>query len=167
MSEIDFLIENYHKIKPLVDAVNHAQIPIRVVHNDTKVANILFDEDENPICFIDFDTLMPGCILHDIGDALRSGTNRSDENERDLEKVVFEKQIYDTFLKGYLSIAQSFISEIELINIHLALPLMLFEQSTRFLEDYLNNDNYYSVDYSEHNLNRAKTQIKLLNELKF
>lgn len=162
--EIDFLLENYHKIELVVEAINKAKIPVRVVHNDTKVANILFDAQEHPICFIDFDTVMPGSILHDIGDALRSGTNRSDENEQDINKVVFEGAIYDSFIEGYLSIAQSFISETELQYIHKALPLILIEQASRFLADFLNNDTYYPIDYPLQNLNRARTQLKMFKD---
>lgn len=165
--EIEFLKENYYKIEPLASAINRKEVPIRVVHNDTKVANILFDNNDNPICFIDFDTLMPGSILHDIGDALRSGANASNENEKDLNKVIFKKEVYAAFIKGYLSFAKSFISEIELKNIHLALPLILFEQATRFLEDYLKNDTYYPVDYADQNLVRTKTQLKLFKEFNF
>jgi N-acetylhexosamine 1-kinase len=162
---IDFLIENYYKIFPVVKATNNGEIPVRVAHNDTKVSNILFDSEGNTNCLIDFDTLMPGSILYDVGDAMRSGANMSDENEKDLTMVIFDKEVYESFISSYMEGAKSFLSDIELKYIHMSLPLILFEQACRFLEDYLNNDSYYSVDYEDHNLVRTKTQIKLFQEV--
>jgi N-acetylhexosamine 1-kinase len=160
-----FLLGNYCRIAPVVSAINSGEIPVRVVHNDTKIENILFDAERNPICWIDFDTLMPGTILHDIGDAMRSGSNTSNENEKDLSKVSFDKEVYECFIASYLENAQSILSEIELKYIHASLPIILFEQACRFLEDYFNKDVYYPVDYSDHNLIRANTQVKLLQEV--
>jgi N-acetylhexosamine 1-kinase len=164
-TSIDFLIENYYKIAPVVFAINSGIIPVRVAHNDTKVSNILFDSEGNTICLIDFDTLMPGSILYDVGDAMRSGANMSDENEKDLTKVIFDKEVYESFISSYMEGSKSFLSEIEFQYIHMSLPLILFEQACRFLEDYLINDSYYSVDYEDHNLVRAKTQIKLFQDV--
>lgn len=162
---IDFLLANYSKIAPVVKAINNGEIPVRVAHNDTKVSNILFDSEGNTICLIDFDTLMPGSILYDVGDTMRSGANMSDENEKDLTKVIFDKEVYESFISSYMEGSKSFLSAIELRSIHMSLPLILFEQACRFLEDYLNNDSYYSVDYEDHNLVRTKTQIKLFQEV--
>jgi N-acetylhexosamine 1-kinase len=164
-TSIDFLLTNYYKIAAVVFAINSGEIPLRVAHNDTKVSNILFDSEGNTICLIDFDTLMPGSILYDVGDAMRSGANISDENEKDLTKVIFDKEVYESYISSYMEGSKSFLSAIELRYIHMSLPLILFEQACRFLEDYLNNDSYYSVDYEDHNLVRAKTQIKLFQDV--
>jgi N-acetylhexosamine 1-kinase len=161
---IVFLTTNFNVIKDVASKINSRIIPLRVVHNDTKVGNMLFNKNEDIICIIDFDTIMPGSILHDIGDALRTGTNTSSENERDLTKVKFDIEIYESFMKGYNNIANSFLTKEELNNIHLSLPLILFEQACRFLGDYLNNDRYYNTDYENQNLIRAKTQIRLFEQ---
>jgi N-acetylhexosamine 1-kinase len=108
---------------------------------------------------------MPGSILHDVGDALRSGTNTSTEDEVDLNLVNFNSKIYDAFMKSYLKKAKSFMTKDELENIHLSLPLLLFEQSCRFLGDYLNHDQYYVVKYDTQNLIRTKTQLRLLDQV--
>jgi N-acetylhexosamine 1-kinase len=163
--EIDFLERYSDFISPLARLINNGEIPIRIVHNDTKLTNILFDSLDNAICLIDFDTIMCGTIFNDVGDAMRSGSNDGDENEQDLNLVHFNREIYETFIESYLQEANSFLTEIEKENIHFALPLILFEQACRFLADYYNGDVYYPVDHSKHNLIRARTQIKLLEEV--
>ena len=162
---IAFLESNFKSIEAVANAINTGEIPLRVVHNDTKIGNMLFDEMGNILCIIDFDTVMPGSIFHDVGDALRTGTNTSTEEEKDLSKVCFDIAIYEAFMKAYVKEASSFMSEEEAQNIHLSLPLILFEQACRFLGDYLNNDSYYTTTYEDQNLVRAKTQIKLMDNV--
>ena len=162
---IAFLESNFKSIETVANAVNLGIIPLRVVHNDTKVGNMLFDEKGNILCIIDFDTIMPGSIFHDVGDALRTGTNTATEEEKDLSKVCFDIAIYEAFMKAYVEEASSFMSEDESKNIHLSLPLILFEQACRFLGDYLNNDSYYTTTYEGQNLVRAKTQIKMMDSV--
>ncbi|MCD0472254.1 phosphotransferase enzyme family protein [Flavobacterium sp. JAS] len=164
-ASIEFLKSNFENIEDVATAINTGIIPMRVVHNDTKIMNMLFDENGNILCIIDFDTVMPGSIFHDIGDALRTGTNTSTEEEKDLSKVRFDIEIYEAFMKAYIDQAASFMSEEEAKNIHLSLPLILFEQACRFLGDYLNNDSYYTTTYEDQNLVRAKTQIKLMDSV--
>jgi N-acetylhexosamine 1-kinase len=108
---------------------------------------------------------MPGSLLHDVGDALRSGTNTATEEEKDLAKVNFDANIYESFIKGYTKEAHSFMTTKELESLPLSLPLLLFEQACRFLSDYLDNDLYYATTYEKHNLVRAKTQIHLLKQV--
>lgn len=160
-----FLEANFKHIESVAIAINEGKIPLRVVHNDTKVGNMLFDEKGDVICIIDFDTVMPGSIFHDIGDALRTGTNTATEEEKDLSKVCFDTAIYESFMDGYVNVAQEFMTAEESKNVHLSLPLILFEQACRFLGDYLNNDSYYSTSYEGQNLVRAKTQIKLMDSV--
>jgi N-acetylhexosamine 1-kinase len=162
---IAFLKDNYKKIEKVAIAINTGVIPLRVVHNDTKVGNMLFDKNGSILTIIDFDTVMPGSIFHDIGDALRTGTNTANEEEKDLTKVCFDTKIYESFMKSYIQEASGFFSLEEAQNIQLSLPLILFEQACRFLGDYLNNDSYYTINYKEQNLVRAKTQIKLLKSV--
>src|SRR6478609_8158441 len=96
---IEFLESNFKNIETVANAINSGRIPLRVVHNDTKVGNMLFDENGNILCIIDFDTVMPGSILHDVGDALRTGANTSNEEEKDLSKVRFDVEIYEALMK--------------------------------------------------------------------
>lgn len=165
MDSISYLTDNFQNIKKVTMDINEGVIPLRVVHNDTKVGNMLFDEKGNVISIIDFDTIMPGSIFHDIGDAMRTGANTSNEEEKDLSKVCFNVEIYDAFMKGYIEEAKDFMTIEESQNIHLSLPLILFEQACRFLSDYLNNDIYYATSYEDQNLVRAKTQIKLFDSV--
>lgn len=162
---IAFLKSNFKSIEVVANAINTGEIPLRVVHNDTKVGNMLFDESGNILCIIDFDTVMPGSIFHDVGDALRTGANTATEEEKDLSKVCFDIEIYEAFMKAYVKEALSFITDEESKNIHLSLPLILFEQACRFLGDYLNNDSYYTTTYEDQNLVRAKTQIQLMDSV--
>jgi N-acetylhexosamine 1-kinase len=163
--EIEKIHLFYPKIKKIATAIQEGIIPLRVVHNDTKISNMLFDDFGSIICLIDFDTIMPGSVLHDVGDALRSGANTATEEEKELEKVNFDYTIYEAFMEAYLDIAQGFLTKEELENIHLSLPLLLFEQSCRFLGDFLINDPYYSTQYELQNLVRTKTQLKLLEQV--
>nr|WP_315175178.1 aminoglycoside phosphotransferase family protein [uncultured Flavobacterium sp.] len=163
--EIEKLNYYYAKVAPVALAIQEGVIPLRVVHNDTKIGNMLFDAKGNIICIIDYDTIMPGSILHDVGDALRTGANTATEEERDLSKVNFDSKIYESFMKGYTAEALSFMTAKEAEAIHLSLPLLLFEQACRFLADYLDNDRYYATSYEQQNLIRAKTQIHLLAQV--
>ena len=160
-----FLQSNFKAIEDVALAINRRKIPLRVVHNDAKIGNMLFDQNKNILCIIDFDTIMPGSILHDIGDALRTGTNSATEEEKELSNVHFEAEIYEAFMEAYVKEATCFMCEEEAKNIHLSLPLILFEQACRFLGDYLNNDTYYTTTYEDQNLVRAKTQIKLMDSV--
>lgn len=162
---IVFLESNFKSIQGVANDINTGKIPLRVVHNDTKIGNMLFDESKNILCIIDFDTVMPGSIFHDVGDALRTGANKATEEEKDLSKVTFDIEIYEAFMTAYIDEASCFMTEEEAKNIHLSLPLILFEQACRFLGDYLNNDSYYTTTYEDQNLVRAKTQIKLMDSV--
>jgi N-acetylhexosamine 1-kinase len=163
--EIEKLNYYYAKVAPVALAIQEGIIPLRVVHNDTKISNMLFDMKGNIICIIDYDTIMPGSILHDVGDALRTGANTATEEEIDLTKVNFDAKIYESFMKGYTEEAVSFMTDKEAEAIHLSLPLLLFEQACRFLTDYLDNDRYYATSYEQQNLSRTKTQIHLLAQV--
>jgi N-acetylhexosamine 1-kinase len=163
--EIEKLNYYYAKVAPVALAIQEGIIPLRVVHNDTKISNMLFDMKGNIICIIDYDTIMPGSILHDVGDALRTGANTATEEEIDLTKVNFDAEIYESFMKGYTEEAVSFMTDKEAEAIHLSLPLLLFEQACRFLTDYLDNDRYYATSYEQQNLSRTKTQIHLLAQV--
>lgn len=138
------------------------EIPTRVTHNDTKISNSLFDKNNKGICMIDTDTVMPGIIHYDFGDAIRTICNTAAEDEKDLAKVEFNVDYYNAYKKGFLEQIKNSLSEKEIKHLPLAVKTMIFIIGLRFLTDYLNNDIYYKIEYPEHNLDRAKNQFKLL-----
>ena len=138
---------------------------IRATHNDTKVNNVLFDENDKALCLIDLDTVMPGYVHFDYGDALRTMANTALEDERDLSKVHFNVEIYDAFTKGYLQEAGTFLTSDEHNMLPYAPIYLTFIIGLRFLTDYLNGDTYFRIHYPDHNLVRARVQFKLVGEM--
>lgn len=141
------------------------KLPKRVCHCDTKVNNMMFDENGNVLCVIDLDTVMPSFIFSDFGDFLRSGANTGLEDDKDLDNVNFNMEIFKAFTKGYLESAKSFLLPIEVENLPYAAALFPYMQCVRFLADYINGDTYYKIQYPEHNLVRTKAQFKLLQSV--
>ena len=141
------------------------KLPKRVCHCDTKVNNMMFDEDGKVLCVIDLDTVMPSFIFSDYGDFLRTGANTGDEDDKDLNRVNFNMEIFKAFTKGYLKGAKSFLTPIEIENLPYAAALFPYMQCVRFLADYINGDTYYKIKYPEHNLVRTKAQFKLLQSV--
>lgn len=158
-SLIKGLKEEMHILQDLKDA---RKIPLRVTHNDTKISNSLFNKENKGICMIDTDTVMPGIIHYDFGDAIRTICNTAAEDEKDLSKVEFNLDYYQAYKKGFLEKTENSLSAIELEYLPLAAKTMIFIIALRFLTDYFNQDIYYKVKYPEHNLNRAKNQFKLM-----
>lgn len=141
------------------------QAEIRVTHNDTKLNNILFDRDHKALCLIDLDTVMPGFVHFDYGDALRTLANTAAEDERDLSKVKFNRKIYQGFTRGYLEAVESFLTDAERKLLPFAPIYLTFIIGLRFLTDYLNGDVYYRIHYPDHNLIRARVQFRLVSEM--
>ena len=137
-------------------------LPKRVCHCDTKVNNMMFDEDGSVLCVIDLDTVMPSFIFSDYGDFLRSAANTGLEDDKNLDNVNFNMEIFKAFTKGYLESAKSFLLPVEVENLPYAAALFPYMQTVRLLADYLNGDTYYKTQYPEHNLVRSKAQFKLL-----
>jgi thiamine kinase-like enzyme len=137
-------------------------IPVRVTHNDTKISNSLFDNDNKGICMIDTDTVMPGIIHYDFGDAIRTICNTAAEDEKDLSKVEFNLAYYEAYEKGFLEKTKDTLFPISIKYLSLGAKTMIFVMALRFLTDYFNNDVYYKVNYPEHNLDRARNQFKLI-----
>ena len=140
------------------------KLPKRVCHCDTKVNNMMFDEEGRVLCVIDLDTVMPSYIFSDYGDFLRTGANTGDEDDKDLDKVGFDMEIFKAFTKGYLEGA-TFLTPIEIENLPYAAALFPYMQCVRFLADYINGDTYYKIKYPEHNLVRTKAQFTLLQSV--
>lgn len=140
-------------------------IKLRVTHNDTKISNILFDLNKKGLCVIDTDTVMPGIVHYDFGDAIRTICNTAAEDEKDLSKVKFNINYYKAYVKGFLEEMKPELTPLEINYLPLGAKTMIFIMGLRFLTDYLNNDIYYKTSYPEHNLNRCKNQFKLLESL--
>jgi thiamine kinase-like enzyme len=140
-------------------------LPVRTTHNDTKFNNILFDENAKALCIIDLDTVMNGYIHYDFGDAVRTLANTANEDETDHSKIKFDFELYKQFAQGYLQEALQFLTEGELKHLAFSAKMMTFMIAMRFLTDYLEGDIYYKTNYESHNLDRAKNQLQLLQQM--
>lgn len=164
--EIQFVLHLKDFTPVITSLIEQKLIPIKVTHNDTKLNNIMFDcETKEGLCLVDLDTVMPGTILYDFGDAIRSGCNRADEDEKNLEKVRFSVDLFKAFSEGYLSSVASSITECEVNHLVDSAILMTFECGMRFLTDYLDGDHYFKTKYDNHNLVRCRTQFHLVKQM--
>ena len=136
------------------------KLPKRVCHCDTKVNNMMFDEDGHVLCVIDLDTVMPSFVFSDYGDFLRSAANTTAEDDPDMSHVAFNEEIFKAFTRGYIEGAR-FLTPMETENLPYAVALFPFMQSVRFLWDYLSGDHYWKCKYPQHNLDRARNQMRL------
>ncbi len=146
----------------LDNLAHNGTIPLRVTHNDTKFNNILFDKGENAICLIDLDTVMNGVVLYDFGDALRTLGNTAEEDERDLSRVGFDLSLFEAFTEGYFKGAGAFLTPVEIKYLTASVGFLTYMIAVRFLTDYIAGDLYYKINRPDHNLERAKNQIRLL-----
>lgn len=145
--------------------VENGEIPTRVTHNDTKINNILFDQNGEVLCVIDLDTVLNSTCLNDFGDAMRSYTNTGEEDEVDLNKVSSDIRIFEGFTRGYLSETIGFLNEKEIEYLAFSAKYITYEQVLRFLMDYIDGDNYYKIKQPEHNYQRTMAQHKLLTSM--
>lgn len=164
--EVNFIIERKKDTSLLLDMYERGELPLRVTHNDTKISNILMDkETKEGICVIDLDTIMPGLSLYDFGDAIRSGATHALEDEKDLNKVYVDLEFFEAFTKGFLEGTGSSLTEKEIEMLPMGAKVITLEQGIRFLTDYLNGDVYYKTSYQEQNLDRTRTQLKLVKDI--
>jgi Ser/Thr protein kinase RdoA (MazF antagonist) len=165
-AEIQFAEARAEHTSVLVDLLEQGDLPQRLTHNDTKFNNVMFDNETGKgVCVIDLDTVMPGLSLYDFGDAVRSGANTAAEDERDLSKVSFDLGVFEQYLHGYLDSADDFLTPLEVAHLPFAARLMTFECGLRFLTDYLDGDVYFKTDRPRHNLDRCRTQFKMLHDM--
>jgi len=164
-SEIEFIKNRVIEMSRIRLLGLRGSIPLRVTHNDTKINNVLFNEDGHAKCVIDLDTVMPGYIHYDFGDAIRTFTNTALEDEKDLNKVSINMEYFEAFSKGFLSETNQVLNSIEIENLAFSAKLMTYIIGLRFLTDYLDGDIYYKTKYPEHNLQRARVQFKLLKDM--
>lgn len=165
-AEIDFVLLRAHEMPVVVDLIDQGKLPIRVTHNDTKYNNVMIDDKTGEgVCVIDLDTVMPGSLLYDFGDAIRSISNTAEEDERDLSIVHFSIETFEKYTLGYLEATQDTISSVELEYLPFSARLMTLECGMRFLTDYLSGDVYFLTKRNKHNLDRCRTQFKLVEEM--
>lgn len=164
--EIAFAMEREKDTPVLTDLLAAGQLPLRVTHNDTKLNNILFDEESRKaLCIIDLDTVMPGLSHYDFGDSIRFGASTGEEDERDLEKIELDLSLYEAFTKGYLEGCGGRLTDKEIETLPMGAKLMTYECGIRFLADYLEGDVYFKIHRDGHNLDRARTQFKLVADM--
>ena len=165
-TEIRFAMERKADCSVAVKALREGILPLRVTHNDTKLNNVLIDENTlEGVCVIDLDTTMPGLSIYDFGDSIRFGANHSAEDEKDLSKVNFDIELYTRYTRGFLEGAKGGLTKAELEYLPWGAKLMTLECGIRFLTDYLDGDNYFHIQYPEQNLDRCRTQFKLVADM--
>ena len=165
-AEASFILEREEDCGRLVGRLGEGLLPLRVTHNDTKLNNILFDAATGEgLCIIDLDTIMPGLAANDFGDSIRFGASTAAEDEPDLEKVHFDIGLYELYVKGYLEAAGDVLTPAELDSLPWGARLMTLECGMRFLTDFLQGDTYFKTAYPDHNLVRARTQLRLVQEM--
>ena len=146
----------------LTDMSESGELPLRPVHNDTKYNNILLNKDSfEPVCVLDLDTIMPGLVAHDFGDAIRFAANKAAEDERDLSKVNIDFDYFKEFTRGFAGAVGGSLTGKEIETLALGAPIITFELASRFLADYIDGDKYFAVHRENHNLDRARCQLKL------
>ena len=165
-AEIQFFLARKEDCGVALRALREGKLPLRVTHNDTKLNNILIDRDTHEgICVIDLDTTMPGLSINDFGDSIRFGANHCLEDEQDLSKVNFDIQLYEVFTRSFLEGARGSLTPAELEYLPWGARLMTLECGIRFLTDYLDGDHYFHVSHPQQNLDRARTQMKLVKDM--
>ncbi len=166
LKEIYFAFEREKDCCVITDLLGTERIPVRVTHNDTKLNNVLFDnKTKKGLCVVDLDTVMQGSALYDFGDSIRFGANTAAEDETDLSKVSLDLDYFKAYVDGYLDSVGKSLTEDEIALLPFSAKLLTFECGMRFLGDYINGDIYFKIDYPEHNLVRARTQFKLVEDI--
>ena len=165
-AEIAFALQHEAMSRVLVNLQAQGQIPERVTHNDTKINNVMIDNQSGQgICVIDLDTVMPGLALYDFGDMVRTATCLAAEDEQDLSQVYMEMPLFEKLTEGYLEAAGDFLTPTEIEHLAFSGQLITFEIGIRFLTDYLNGDTYFKTHRPDHNLDRCRTQFKLVQSI--
>ena len=165
-AEIEFALRHENIVDVLLEAQARGEIPERITHNDTKFNNVMLDlASGEAMCVVDLDTVMPGLALYDFGDMVRTTTSPTLEDERDLSKVQMQTPMFEALLRGYWSTAGSFLNAAEKALLPFAGKLITFNIGIRFLTDYLVGDHYFRVHRPGHNLDRCRTQFKLIESI--
>lgn len=164
--EIQFVVNRKEDTGILVNLLREGKLPLKVTHNDTKLNNVMIDKKTlEGICVIDLDTVMSGLSLYDFGDSIRFGTNPAPEDEKDLSKVSMDLFLFELFTKGFMEEAGQSLTQTEIEYLPLSAKIMTLECGMRFLTDYLNGDKYFKIHRKDHNLDRCRTQFKLVADM--
>ena len=164
--EIEFVLSRGDQVTKVTDAMEEGSVPLRVTHNDTKLNNVMLDaKTYEGVCVIDLDTVMPGSMLYDFGDSLRFGASTATEDETDLSKVWFDLTYFEAFTQAFVEEVGDTMTAKERELLPFAPWLMTFECGMRFLTDYLNGDTYFRIHREHHNLDRCRTQLKLVADM--
>ena len=160
--EIAFVHANAEAMQTILRLGKQNKIPLRITHNDTKFNNVLLDENDNGLCVIDLDTVMPGYIHYDLSDAIRTVANTATEDEKELSKIDFNMDLFAAFCRGFLGEVKHSLTDAEKESLADSIPLMPFLMGLRFLTDYLSGDVYYKIHFPEHNLQRTRAQFQFI-----
>lgn len=165
LPEVRFLLEREEKAGTLQRLREGGELPVRVTHNDTKLNNVMLDAvTRKALCVIDLDTVMPGLVAYDFGDSIRFGASTASEDEKDLSRVEMSLDLFETYARGFIP-ACGGLTAAELESLPLGAWTMTLENGLRFLTDYLDGDHYYHITRPEHNLDRCRTQLKLVSDM--
>lgn len=164
--EIQFVLDREEFAGTLCRLQEEGKLPLRVTHNDTKLNNVMFDEKTSePICIVDLDTVMPGLSVNDFGDSIRFGASTGAEDEKDLSKIWCDLELYEAYVKGFIEGCEGALTETELDHLPTGAIMMTFECGMRFLTDHLEGDHYFKIHREGHNLDRCRTQFKLVKDM--
>lgn len=162
---LGYIFEREEDMRTVLVMGSRGELPLRITHNDTKFNNVLLDQDDRVQCVIDLDTVMPGYVAYDFGDAIRTIINSAAEDEADLSKIGLNIPLFRAYTEGYISAAKDFLTDSEIDSLIHGVYLLPFMQAVRFLTDYINGDKYYKTNYPMHNLVRTHAQLKLVREM--
>jgi hypothetical protein len=163
--ETEFILKRAKAMSAILEAGKAGTLPFRITHNDTKFNNVLLDKNDQAQCVIDLDTVMPGHVAYDFGDAIRTTVNPAPEDEKDLSKITVDIKLFEAFTKGFLEQTGAFLTNTEVQSLPLGALLLPYIQGVRFLTDFIEGDNYFKIHFSEHNLQRARAQFQLVVKL--
>jgi len=164
-NEIDFVLSREAFADKLVSQLKEGVLPLRVTHNDTKLNNVMLDKaSRESLCVVDLDTTMPGLLAYDFGDAIRFGASTAAEDEKDLSKVRMDIELFRSYAEGFLSAFPN-LTKAERDSLTVGAKMMTLECGMRFLTDYIDGDHYFGIQYPEQNLDRCRTQFKLVEEM--
>lgn len=163
--EMEFINRRRESMGRILSMGRAGILPKRIIHNDTKFNNVLLDENDHAQCVIDLDTVMPGYVAYDFGDAVRTIINTAPEDESDLHKIELNIPLFTAYVKGYLQQAVDFLTDPEVDSLTGGALLLPYMQGVRFLTDYLDGDKYFKIHSPEHNLQRTRAQFCLVNKL--
>ncbi len=161
-TEIQLLNSRREEMMTIMNLAAECRIPLRIVHHDTKINNVLFDSNSKGLCVIDLDTVMPGLVHDDFGDSIRTFTNTGDEDDSDTERVSMNIDYFRAYAEGYLEATRDILTDLEKQYLSLSARAMTYMQCLRFMTDHLNGDIYYHINHEGHNLQRTRAQVKLL-----